>query len=458
MRTVAIVGRPNVGKSALFNRLSGKQISLVHDQPGVTRDRISTVVRHDGRAFELVDTGGIGLQDKEGFSDAIAREVEIAMTTSEDIVFVVDGREGLTPTDMEVAKRLRKQLKTGDGKRRVTVAVNKLDMPMHDEKLDDFHRLGLGELIAVSAAHGLGVEDLLEAVVAGWPAEERPEGETPLEQPIRLAFLGRPNVGKSSLVNALLEDERTIVSPISGTTRDANDLPFTWKGRPFTLIDTAGMRQRRKIQDPLEQKMTGRSAHVINRANLCILVLDAMEGVSMQDKKIGGLIQEAIRPCLVVINKWDLVRDQGDATKKKEQEYLDALRRDLFFIEYAPVLFVSAKSGEKVEHILRAVEKIEKNRRRKITTSELNEALQKAQEKYAPPLVGNRRFKIYYATHQLDETQPHPTPTLICFINSRKLLVPAYQRYIELKLREKFDFTGCPIRWIWKEKKSEDAP
>ena len=474
-RTVAIVGRPNVGKSALFNRITGKQISLVHDQPGVTRDRISHVCRHEGHLFELLDTGGIGLGDKEGFADAIEREVSIALATAHDILFVVDGRDGLTPLDQEIAKRLRKADGKKSGKkkvhandeveflspaaaafekRRVILIVNKLDVPELDDRIEEFRRLGFPDVLAVSAAHGLGMGDLMEHLVSPWGAGDgiEPSRVAKEDQPIRLAFLGRPNVGKSSLVNALLNDDRTIVSPVSGTTRDSIDVPFTWKKRGFTLIDTAGMRQNRKIHDPLESKMTGRSVHTINRANVCVLVLDAMEGVSMQDKKIGGLIAEAMRPVMIVVNKWDLVRDQGDASRKKELEFTEALRQDLFFLEHAPIIFGSAKTGERVETILKTIEKIEKNRRTKITTSELNDLLQKAQERYAPPLVNNRRFKIYYATHQIDETQPHPTPTIMAFINSYDLLTPAYRRYIELKLRERFTLEGCPVRWVWKDK------
>lgn len=357
MKTVAIVGRPNVGKSALFNRLTGKEISLVHDRPGVTRDRLVAPCRFDGRAFELVDTGGIGLGDREGFAAAIAQEVEIALETAGEIIFVVDGREGLTPLDQDIARQLRRMGEKREG-RRVFVAVNKLDTEALGERADEFHRLGFEGVYPISAAHGLGVQELLETLTEGWPTEE--EAAARPEQPLRLAFLGRPNVGKSSLVNALLRDRRTLVSDVAGTTRDSVDVPFRWKNRPFTLIDTAGMRQRRKVSDPLEVKMTGRSAHTINRANVCVLTLDATAGVQMQDKKIGGLIAEAVRPCLIVLNKWDVVQEQGDAGKKREQEYLNALRHDLFFLEYAPVLFTSAKSGERVEHILRAVERIEK--------------------------------------------------------------------------------------------------
>ncbi|SDT95884.1 GTP-binding protein [Verrucomicrobium sp. GAS474] len=468
-RTVAIVGRPNVGKSAIFNRITGKQISLVHDQPGVTRDRISHACRHAGHGFELLDTGGIGLGDKEGFAEAIEHEVSIALATAQDILFVVDGRDGLTPLDQEIAKRLRTKTgkkgvkkKAGDesenapavANRRVILVVNKLDVPELEDRIEDFRKLGFPDVVALSAAHGLGLGDLMEILVEPWGEgdAEEPARLSRAEQPIRLAFLGRPNVGKSSMVNALLEDSRTIVSPVSGTTRDAIDVPFTWRNRAFTLIDTAGMRQNRKVRDPLETKMTGRSVHVINRANVCVLVLDAMEGVSMQDKKIGGLIDDAMRPVMIVVNKWDLVREQGDATRKKEFEFIENIKQDLFFLEHAPILFTSAKTGERVESILKTIEKIEKNRRNKISTSELNDLLQKAQEKYAPPLVNNRRFKIYYATHQIDETQPHPTPTILAFINSFSLLTPAYRRYIELKLREKFPLEGCPVRWVWKEK------
>ncbi len=471
-RTVAIVGRPNVGKSALFNRLTGKQISLVHDQPGVTRDRISHLCHQAGHTFELLDTGGIGLGDKEGFAEAIEHEVVIALETAQDILFVVDGRDGLTPLDQEIARRLRTKTgkkgskkKAGDGSehapaienRRVILVVNKLDVPELENRSEEFRRLGFPDVLPVSSAHGLGIGELIETLVAPWGEgnAEQPERPSKADQPIRLAFLGRPNVGKSSLVNALLEDDRTIVSPISGTTRDAIDVPFAWKNRLFTLIDTAGMRQHRKVRDPLEAKMTGRSVHTINRANVCVLVLDAMEGVSMQDKKIGGLIDEAMRPVMILVNKWDLVREQGDASRKKELEFTANIRQDLFFLEHAPILFGSAKTGERVETILKTVEKIEKNRRTKISTSELNDLLQKAQQKYAPPLVNNRRFKIYYATHQIDETQPHPTPTILAFINSFSLLTPAYRRYIELQLRDKFPLEGCPVRWVWKEKMTD---
>lgn len=451
MHTVAIVGRPNVGKSALFNRLTGKQISIVFDRPGVTRDRIVTTCDFDGHPVELIDTGGLGLEDSEGFGSAIAHEVDIALSTAETILFVMDGREGVTPLDLEVAKKLRRQ------KSRVLLVVNKVDEPKLNHLADAFHRVGFGDPFPVSAAHGVGVSYLIEQLTAPWgKAAEVSEDAVRAPRPMRLSILGRPNVGKSSLINALLQNNRAIVSSVPGTTRDNVDVPFTWDGQPYTLIDTAGMRQERRIKDELETKMSGRSAHAVNRADLCVLVLDIMVGAGLQEKKIGGLIQEAHRPCIILCNKWDLAKEQGDVSQKTKEQFLEVLHRNLFFLDYAPVLFASAKTGEKVMDLMKQIGKINENRLRRVPTAQLNEVLHRLVERQLPPSHANRRFKIYYATQQFDAEKPPATPTFVVFVNDMRLLTNAYRRYLEIHLRKEIDFTGCPIHWIWREKKGEN--
>jgi GTP-binding protein len=272
---------------------------------------------------------------------------------------------------------------------------------------------------------------------------------------MRIAILGRPNVGKSSLINALLHDDRAIVSAVPGTTRDNVDVPFAWEGHPYTLIDTAGMRQERRIRDELESRMTGRSAHAVNRANLCVLVLDIIAGAGLQEKKIGGLISKANKPCIIVCNKWDLAKEQGDTNRKARDLFLEVLHRNLFFLTYAPVIFTSAKSGENVDELMKWVGKINENRLRKIPTARLNDILHRAQERQLSPARSNRRFKIYYATQQFDTEHPTSTPTFLVFINDMRLLTASYQRFLEEQLRSEIDLGGCPIRWIWKEKSSE---
>jgi GTP-binding protein len=448
--TVAIVGRPNVGKSALFNALAGRDISLVFDRPGTTRDRLVTTARWNGHRLTLIDTGGIGMDDREGFGEAIAHEVELALSAATEIVFVVDAREGLTPLDQTVARLLRKS------KSPVFVAANKMDSDKQVSLDVEFTRLGFRGVFPVSAAHRRGLDALKSAIVAGWdaPAEVEPDAAPPA-RPTRLAIVGRPNVGKSSLINALLAEPRAIVSPVPGTTRDAVDISYTWRGEPFLFIDTAGMRQERRVEDQLERAMTGRTAHAINRADVCILVVDAAQGVSMQDKKIAGLIQDALAPCLVVVNKWDLAREQGDASKTREREYYEQVQRDLFFLSYAPVLFLSAKTGERIEGLLKTVAMIAKNRVYRFQTGPLNRVLIKAMERYAPPLVHGRRFKILYAAQQTPKEAAREIPTLQLFVNSASLLTPAYERYLDLQLREAFDLRGCPIKFILRGRTTE---
>jgi len=441
--TVAIVGRPNVGKSALFNCLAGRDISLVFDRPGTTRDRMVTTARWDKHRFTLIDTGGIGVEDREGFGDAIAHEVELALEAATEIVFVVDAREGLTPLDLTVARMLRKS------KCPVFVAANKVDSEKQADLDGEFQRLGFQGVYPVSAAHRRGLEQLRVGITRGWkePEEEAEPAERP-KRPTRLAIVGRPNVGKSSLINTLMAEPRAIVSPISGTTRDAVDISYNWKGEPFIFIDTAGMRQERRVNDELERAMTGRTAHAINRADVCILVIDAATGVSMQDKKIAGLIQEAHAPCMIVVNKWDLAREQGDASKTKEREYYEQVQQDMFFLSYAPVLFLSAKTGERIDGLLKTCATIAKNRTFRFQTGPLNRVITRAMEKYAPPLVNGRRFKVLYAAQQAAKEGAREIPTLLLFVKAPGLLTPAYERYLDLQLRENFDLRGCPLRFI----------
>jgi GTP-binding protein len=446
--TVAIVGRPNVGKSALFNALAGRDISLVFDRPGTTRDRLVTTARWEGHRLTLIDTGGIGVEDREGFGDAIAHEVELALGAATAIIFTVDAREGLTPLDEIVTRLLRKS------RRPVFVAANKVDSDKQANFEGEFSRLGFQGVFPVSAAHRRGLDTLKAAIVADWAKpEDAPAVE--VKRPTRLAIVGRPNVGKSSLINALMAEPRAIVSPVAGTTRDAVDISYTWRDQPFLFIDTAGMRQERRMHDQLERAMTGRTAHAINRADVCILVVDAGTGVTMQDKKIAGLIQDAHAPCMIVVNKWDLAREQGDASRPKEREYYEQVQRDLFFLSYAPVLFLSAKTGERIEGLLKSVGMIARNRLFRFQTGPLNRVITRAMERYAPPLVKGRRFKILYAAQQLPKEEAREIPTLQLFVNSAELLTPAYERYLDLQLREAFDLRGCPIRFVMRGRTTE---
>jgi GTP-binding protein len=445
--TVAIVGRPNVGKSALFNALAGRDISLVFDRPGTTRDRLVTSAKWGGHRITLIDTGGIGAEDREGFQDAIEHEVDLALAAATEIIFVVDAREGITPLDQIVARQLRKS------HRPVFVAANKVDSDKQANLDAEFSRLGFAGVFPTSAAHRRGLDDLREAVSAKWNEPESSHEETESAEgkparPTRLAIVGRPNVGKSSLINALIAEPRAIVSEVAGTTRDAVDINYEWKGEPFLFIDTAGMRQERRVKDELERAMTGRTAHAINRADVVVLVIDATTGVSMQDKKIAGLIQDAHAPCIIAVNKWDIPREQGDASKAKEREYYEQVQNDIFFLSYAPVLFLSAKSGERIDGLLRTCAQIAKNRRYRFQTGPLNRVLTRAMEKYAPPLVKGRRFKILYAAQQLPKDNTREIPTLQLFVNSAELLTPAYERYLDLQLREAFDLRGCPIKFV----------
>ncbi len=438
MHTIAIVGRPNVGKSAIFNRLAGRRISIVHDQPGVTRDRLFATCKLGSQPFAIVDTGGIGSAVDADFTVQVRAEVDIAIQTADLILFVVDGPAGLTPVDQDLARVLRRTGKP------VILVINKIDHDKHSTLDVEFQRLGFERATAISAEHNRGIVGLVEQIDSLLP--ELPHDDRAQKVPTNIAIVGRPNVGKSSLINAVLHDRRTLVSEISGTTRDAVDIPFTLKDQPYVLIDTAGIRPRGKVNNTVEVFSVMRSEKSIRRADLCALVLDATAGVTAQDKKIAGQIQEAQRPCLVVMNKWDLI-EQTSERKKFERDFIANIRAELFFLDYAPVLPISALSGENMSRFFRFVEQVRDDSERKIGTGQLNRLLQAMLSAYPPPIRTGKRFKILYAT-QVDRkgSEPIPIPTFSIFVNDPDVLPPAYRKYLESQLREHQRFLGLPIR------------
>jgi GTP-binding protein len=435
-RTAAIVGRPNVGKSALFNRLAGRKISIVHDQPGVTRDRIVAECALGQHPFTVIDTGGIGGDVDQSFTEQVHAEVELALQAAEVILFVVDGQDGLTPVDSELARRLRRVSKP------VVLVINKVDVDKHRNMDADFSRLGFEHSVRVSAEHDRNISELVEITESFLPPPRI--GEPPARIPVKLALVGRPNVGKSSLVNAILEDARTMVSPISGTTRDAVDVPYEHGGQPYVLIDTAGIRPRGKVSNSVEVFSVMRSERSIRRADLCVLVIDATMGVTAQDKKIAGQIQEARKPCVVAVNKWDLVEIEGDR-KEFLHEFMQGIRVELFFLDYAPVLLVSAKTGDNMARLFRAIEEARHCASKRITTGPLNRLMQAVLSANPPPIRSGKRFKILYAT-QLDTGHDAiPAPHFLLFVNSAESLAPAYKKYLEGRIREVEPFTGLPV-------------
>jgi GTP-binding protein len=446
MRTVAIVGRPNVGKSALFNRLIGRKVSIVHDQPGVTRDRIVAECQRGRRPFWVMDTGGIGAEVDVDFSEQVRAEVDIALEASDLLLFVVDGQTGLTGVDAEIAKRLRRISKP------LVLVVNKIDHQQHQSLPAEFTRLGFSPVFAVSAEHGLGMDMLMDRLDALLPADEGEEGARRAE-PMKIAILGRPNVGKSSLTNAILQDERTLVSPISGTTRDAVDIPYQRGDQRYTLIDTAGIRPRGKRADSVEVFSVMRSEASLKRADLCCLVLDASQGVSSQDKRIAGMIAEAHKPCVIVINKWDLIEDR---TRDKEglRAELEKIQGDLFFLSYAPMVLLSAKTGQALDRLFKRIENVREASRRRLGTGPLNRLLASALTNHPPALKSGRRFKVLYGT----QPEPRggdsviPVPEVVLFCNEKALLEDGYRRFLEGRIREEEPWEGLPLRMILRER------
>jgi GTP-binding protein len=444
-RTVAIVGRPNVGKSALFNRLAGRKISIVHDMPGVTRDRIHATCKLGREPFEIVDTGGIGAKVDADFTEQVHAEVEIAVEAADLLLFVVDGQSGLAPVDQDLAKRLRRVDKP------LVLVVNKIDHPNHSSLPAEFSRLGFSPIIAISAEHGLGIRELVDRVDALLPAPEKAGGRR--AEPVKIAIVGRPNVGKSSITNAILQDARTLVSPISGTTRDAVDIPYGRGDQDYILIDTAGIRPRGKVDNSVEVFSVMRAKSSIERADLCLLVIDASMGLTAQDKKIAGLIQDARKPCVVAVNKWDLILERTEG-KEALKEVLEEFNSALFFLEYAPQVLVSAKTGASLEKLFKRIENVREASTKRIGTGALNRIIAAAITQQPPAHRAGKRFKVLYATQpEPKSTRAIPAPEIVIFCNDGKLLDTSYRKFLEGKLRKEQPWPGLPILIHFRERK-----
>lgn len=431
---VAIVGRPNVGKSTLFNRLVEEPRAIVEDLPGTTRDRLYADAKWGGVTFTLVDTGGLVLWSEDELTVQVRRQVELALAEAEAILFLVDATEGLTAGDEEIAELLRVSQKS------LFLVVNKADNEARRLGAMEFYSLGLGEPYPISALHGTGTGDLLDALVASFPPREE-VGEA---EGVRVAIVGRPNVGKSSLLNALLGWERAIVSESPGTTRDAIDTKMTWDSQLVTLIDTAGVRRRGRVQRGVEQYSVLRALRAIERAHVVLLLLDAPEGVTAQDTHIAGYAREEARGIVLVVNKWDLMKGADQI------EYEKGVRQAFDFIPYAPLLFVSALTGRRVETVLETALRVYQERLRRVPTSALNGLLREAVASHSPPTKRGKKLRFYYATQA--EVDP---PTFVFFVNDPQLVHFSYRRYLENRLREAFGFEGTPLRMHFRRRSEE---
>jgi GTPase len=434
---VAIVGRPNVGKSTLFNRIVGERISIVEDVPGVTRDRIYSKVEWLNHPFNLIDTGGIEFDDQDVLLEHIRYQAELAIDEADVIIFVVDTTTGITDTDEEVAKMLFRS------KKPVVLAVNKADNTERMNQLYEFYSLGFGEPIGISGVHGLGIGDLLDEVVKNFPDLNEEEYD---EDIIKVSLIGRPNVGKSSLVNALLGEDRVIVSNIAGTTRDAIDTSFTSEDQDYVLIDTAGMRKRGKVYESTEKYSVLRAMQAIERSDVCLLVLNAEEGIIEQDKKIAGYAHEAGKAIIIIVNKWDAL-EKDDKTM---QRFTQTIRDHFLFMSYAPILFVSAKTKQRIGQILPKVKEVAEQHAMRIPTNVLNDLIHEATMIAQPPSDKGRRLRINYVT----QVAVKP-PTIVLFVNDTELLHFSYQRYLENKIREAFPFEGTPLRMLARNKSTD---
>ena len=430
---IAIVGRPNVGKSMLFNKIIGRRLSIVEDTPGVTRDRIYGESDWRGRKFTLIDTGGIEPRTDNQILAFMREQAQIAIDNATVIVFLCDVKTGMTASDQEVASMLRRCGKP------VVLAVNKVDQGQSPD-IYEFYNLGLGDPIAVSAVHGHGTGDLLDACVEYFPPEEEVEED---DDAIKVAVIGKPNAGKSSLVNKILGEERVIVSNVAGTTRDAIDSRFTNEKGSFVFIDTAGMRKRSKVDEDIEKYSILRATMAIDRADVCLILIDATEGVTEQDTKVAGMAHEAGKASIIVVNKWDLV-DKDDKTMARMTE---DIRRDLAYMTYAPILFISAKTGQRVEKLFDLIDYVANQSAFRVTTGMLNTVLADAQTRVQPPTDKGRRLKIYYMT-QVGVKPPH----FVVFCNDRRLFHFSYQRYLENCIRSTFSLEGTPIILSIREK------
>lgn len=430
---VAIVGRPNVGKSTLFNRIARERIAIVDDQPGVTRDRIYCEVEWLNKRFFLVDTGGIDTEE-DIITKQVREQAEIAIQEADVIIFVVDGRDGLTGADEDVAQLLRRTNKE------VILCVNKVEEFSATLAMTaEFWSLGLGDPIAISAEHGRGVGDLLDLVVARFPDD----ADLAESDALKIAVVGRPNVGKSTLINQFVGEQRVIVSDIPGTTRDAIDTYFTYEGQEFVLIDTAGLRRKKNVETGVERYSVLRTLRAVDRADIVFLVLDAQEGVTEQDTKIAGYIHENGKGCAIIVNKWDLIEKDTNTMRDYEQEIYSSLQ----FLDYAPIEFISALTGRRVNRLINLAIRIAENRNLRISTGRLNEIIQDAVAMHQPPSDKGVRLKIFYAT----QAQVNP-PVFLLYVNHRELMHFSYLRYLENRLREEYGFHGTPIILSVKER------
>lgn len=435
---VAIVGRPNVGKSTLFNRLVGERKAIVEDLPGVTRDRIYDDAEWLGREFIVIDTGGIRFDEGDVFAREIKLQAEIAIEEAEVIVFVVDTTEGITSEDEQVANLLRKSRKP------VILAANKVENFSKQLEYYEFYNLGLGDPIPVSAIHGMNTNDLLDAIIENF--KDIPESEDD-EDAIKIAVVGRPNVGKSSLVNAFLGEDRVIVSDIAGTTRDSIDTPFRYDGQKYILIDTAGIRKKSRIKEPTERYSVIRSLKSVERADVVLNMLDASEGVIEQDKRIAGYVHDQGKASIIVVNKWDLIEKDGTTMNRFDQE----IRQDLKFLSYSPLMYISAVTKRRIFKVLELVDFVAEQHHRRIATAELNRIVNEAMLLNPLPGGGNKKTRIYYSTQV--STAP---PTFVFFSNKPEEVHFSYLRYLENELRKNFGFEGTPIRMIVRKRSGKE--
>ena len=436
---VAIVGRPNVGKSTLFNQIGKRRVSIVDDMPGVTRDRIYMDAEWLNHTFTMIDTGGIEFEDDDHILKSMRQQALVAMEEADVIVFVVDGRAGLTTADEEVGRMLR------NTKKPVILAVNKIDSPQLEAGVYEFYSLGLGEPMGIAASNSLGLGDLLDAVVAAFPEND---GEDKEEDETSIAVIGRPNVGKSSIVNALIGENRVIVSNVPGTTRDAIDTHFVSDNIKFMLIDTAGMRRKGKIDEAIERYSVMRSLRAVDRADVVLMVINAEEGITEQDKKIAGYAHESGKGVIIVVNKWDVFPDKDD---KSTLRFTEDLRDEIGFLQYAPVLYTSALTGQRIHRITELVKYVADQQSMRIQTSVLNELIRDAVSVNPPPSHRGKQLKIFFMTQA--DIQP---PKFIIFVNDPELMHFSYLRFLENRLRESFGFEGTPLKLIVRGRKEEE--
>ena len=438
---VAIIGRPNVGKSTLFNIFANSRISIVEDTPGVTRDRLYADTEWLDNEFMMVDTGGIEIMNTDKIAVSIRQQAQIAIAEADVILFVCDARAGITHEDAEVAKMLRQS------KKPIVLAINKADSPKQEMEIFEFYNLGIGEPIPVSAANHLGLGDLLDAVVEKFPETSAYGEDGNEDEKIKVALIGRPNVGKSSIFNTLVGEERSIVSDVAGTTRDAIDTPVIREGQKFLFIDTAGMRRKARIDEPIEKYSIIRSLRAVDRSDVVLMVIDAIDGVTEQDKKIAGYAHEAGKGIVLVVNKWDLYDKDNTSTLR----YTENLRRELVFMQYAPVVFVSAMTKQRIHRLPEVIHYVAEQNAMRISTSVLNQVVEDAIAINPPPTEKGQRLKILYAT----QVKIKP-PTFVIFVNEPEIMHFSYQRYLENKLREAFGFEGTPLQMIIRGKNEEE--